>query len=112
MYESFRAYQTALLAEFDRLSMEYNFETVDAAADVERVFAELRDGILRVLQAGSRQSGAVEPVGYLAPGLDRTGREPFMPVLGMGSWQNREMVLRPFAARPSASNGGETNYTK
>src|ERR1700757_2115214 len=32
MYESFSHYQRALLAEFDRLSEQYKFETIDASA--------------------------------------------------------------------------------
>ena len=32
MYDSFCNYQAALLAEFDRLSAEFKFETVDASA--------------------------------------------------------------------------------
>src|SRR6202035_5375862 len=39
MYESFRNYQRALLAEFDRLSEQYKFETVDASADPNTVFS-------------------------------------------------------------------------
>src|ERR1700685_536632 len=38
MYDSFCNYQAALLAEFDRLSEEFKFETVDAAADSGSVF--------------------------------------------------------------------------
>ena len=42
MYESFCNYQKALLAEFDRLSAEYNFETVDASPDARIVFSLLK----------------------------------------------------------------------
>ncbi len=56
MYESFRRYQTALLAEFDRLSIEYRFETVDASGDARIVFTELKAKILRVLQSDSREA--------------------------------------------------------
>ena len=49
MYESFRNYQKALLAEFDLLSHEYKFEIVDASADVKIVFAHLKTRILGVL---------------------------------------------------------------
>src|SRR5467141_3907804 len=41
MYDSFCKYQAALLAEFDSLSEEYKFETVDAAADADTVCARL-----------------------------------------------------------------------
>jgi dTMP kinase len=50
MYESFRKYQTALLAQFDTLSEEYKFEVIDASTDIRTIFAQLRDGIARVLR--------------------------------------------------------------
>jgi dTMP kinase len=56
MYESFRSYQTALLAEFDRLSVEFNFEAVDASAEVKTVFAQLQSKILGVLERDSRKT--------------------------------------------------------
>jgi dTMP kinase len=56
MYDSFCNYQQALLAEFDRLSLEYNFETVDASAQPKIVFAQLKASILRVLESDSRQA--------------------------------------------------------
>jgi dTMP kinase len=108
MYESFRSYQAALLAEFDRLSVEYRFETVDASAEVKTVFAHLRSGILRVLEADSRKAHTPEPPSYLAPGLARDGKELFMPVLGVRTGQNREVPLRSFTPRVSGSNG--THY--
>lgn len=54
MYESFRSYQAALLTEFDRLSAEFNFETVDASGDVGIVFAQLKSKIQRTLESDSR----------------------------------------------------------
>ena len=55
MYDSFCNYQTALLAEFDRLSEEYKFEVIDASADAERVFERLKAGIFNILEADSRK---------------------------------------------------------
>jgi hypothetical protein len=55
MYDSFCRYQTALLAEFDRLSTEYGFEVVDAGADVRAVFAQLKVKVLRVLERDTRE---------------------------------------------------------
>jgi len=49
MYESFRKYQTALLAQFDTLAGEYNFEVIDASREISAVFEDLREGITRVL---------------------------------------------------------------
>jgi dTMP kinase len=55
MYDSFCNYQTALLAEFDRLSEEYKFDVIDASADAARVFERLKAGIFNVLEADSRK---------------------------------------------------------
>jgi dTMP kinase len=55
MYESFRKYQTALLAEFEALGEQYAFELVDASVDVRTVFDQLCDGISRVLSGESRE---------------------------------------------------------
>jgi dTMP kinase len=58
MYDSFCSYQTALLAEFDRLSEEYRFETIDASADAETVCAHLKSRILEVLEPPAPQAVA------------------------------------------------------
>ncbi len=50
MYDGFRKYQTALLAQFDRLASEFQFSVIDASADVPSVFAQLCDGVSRVLK--------------------------------------------------------------
>ncbi len=67
MYESFRKYQTAMLAQFDKLGEEYNFEVIDASMDVRTIFGQLRDGISRVLAGEplfniNRPQTANEPV--------------------------------------------------
>jgi dTMP kinase len=49
MYESFRKYQTALLAEFEKLVEEYQFKVIDATQDIPVVFEDLREGISDVL---------------------------------------------------------------
>jgi len=50
MYDSFCRYQAALLAEFDSLSKEYKFETIDASADADVVCDHLKKRILEVLE--------------------------------------------------------------
>ncbi len=75
MYESFRKYQTALLAEFDNLAQEYGFEVIDATADVRSVYAQLRDGIARVLTGEPRE--AHEPLFSVPkPKPPETAEEP------------------------------------
>src|ERR1700728_253931 len=56
MYDSFCNYQTALLAEFDRLSSEFNFEVVNAAPDAKTVCEHLKKDILRLLEKDSRKT--------------------------------------------------------
>jgi len=55
MYESFRKYQTSLLAQFDVLAQEFDFDVIDASADVRTVFEALRQGISRVLSGEVRE---------------------------------------------------------
>jgi dTMP kinase len=62
MYEAFRNYQTALLREFARLSLEYGFETVDASPDPETVFSVLQPCILKILQTDSRHEFPVRQI--------------------------------------------------
>jgi dTMP kinase len=54
MFESFCNYQAALLAEFDRLSIEYGFERVDASPEPKIVFSVLQDRILNLLYASQK----------------------------------------------------------
>lgn len=48
-YDSFVAYQARLLREFDRMSGEYGFRTIDASRSIRRVAADLRRAVARVL---------------------------------------------------------------
>ena len=58
MYESFRKYQSSLLAQFDTLAQEYDFEVIDASADVRTIFTQLQSGIARVLDGRIRECTA------------------------------------------------------
>ncbi len=61
MYEGFCNYQRALLAEFDRLSSEFKFHTIDASPEPKAVFAALKTRILALLHPEkSFLSGKVE----------------------------------------------------
>lgn len=66
MYENFRSYQAALLAEFDRLGVEFNFETLDASADAKLVFAQLQAKVQRILDADSRKTSFARAYGHAA----------------------------------------------
>ena len=85
MYDSFRKYQTALLARFDELAQEYRFEVIDASAGVETVFRQLRQGIAGVLSGEPREPlFAVES--SKAPAEEPGGRKVVeMPVASKGA---------------------------
>jgi len=52
LYSSYRAYQTLILQEFDRMADAYGFVTIDASRSVEEVQAELRRGVAEFLDPG------------------------------------------------------------
>jgi dTMP kinase len=52
-YDSFIIYQSKLLKEFDRMTTEYGFKTVNASRSVARVSADLRRGIKAVIDGTS-----------------------------------------------------------
>jgi dTMP kinase len=60
MYESFRKYQTSLLAQFDRLAEDYGFEVIDATVDIQSIFRRLQAGIGRILETGAVKPRPVE----------------------------------------------------
>jgi len=49
-YDSFVAYQKRLLREFDRMSREYGFQTVDASKPIRRVANALRRSISKIIE--------------------------------------------------------------
>jgi len=51
-YESFVEYQTRMLREFDRMKGEYGFRVVNASRSINRVAAELRRAVARVIDEG------------------------------------------------------------
>ena len=73
MYEGFCNYQGALLREFDRLSVEYGFETVDASRDAKAVFASLQGRVLTVLEGGSGEGSLSQQI---AERIERVIRAP------------------------------------
>ncbi len=59
-YDSFVAYQARLLREFDRMSGEYGFRTVDASRTVRRVAADLRRAVARVVDEDGEEETEVD----------------------------------------------------
>ncbi len=83
MYESFRKYQVALLAEFERLSMEFNFDVIDGSADAKTVLIELQARILRLLGTDGRREYRSRAAGRpVAPIPFRIEKRP------AASWQS------------------------
>ncbi|HKP38792.1 MAG TPA: hypothetical protein VJT71_18185 [Pyrinomonadaceae bacterium] len=65
-YDSFVAYQKRLLREFDRMSREYGFQTIDASKPIRRVAGVLRRSISRIIEdepaANTQEQLKVKPV--------------------------------------------------
>jgi dTMP kinase len=105
MYENFRSYQTALLTEFDRLSVEFHFESVDASAKVETVFGELRKKIMEVLERDSREAFLSTVSARPAETLAHKSEEAPSTAEGGGASEHLDLVFRRAAARVSNGNG-------
>jgi dTMP kinase len=110
MFESFCNYQRALLAEFDRLSVEYNFETVDASPDARIVFSLLKSRISEVLASNSHRPSI--PMLESAAERFAASREiPAASAFGDHGSRDVELLLRPFTAASAARNGNSNNHT-
>ena len=51
LYDSFIKYQTRLLRVFDRMSLEYNFNVLNASRSVRTVAADLRRAVTQLIDA-------------------------------------------------------------
>jgi|ERR1017187_3585904 len=105
MYENFRSYQTALLAEFDRLGVEFHFEAVDASADVKIVFAQLQNRILGVLERDSRKAYISTVNGRSVESSAQRIEKRLMTVSGDDASEYLDLVFRRAAAQMSTGNG-------
>ncbi len=115
MYESFRAYQAALLAEFERLGTEYNFQIVDASAEPRVVFAQLKAKVLNVLEGDSRaaylaksQERAAIPAAPAPPAMPRE-REPFAPAPASSVDREIDLLFQTMVMHYSAHSHGHSN---
>jgi dTMP kinase len=61
LHDSFIHYQQRLLEEFDRLSAEYGFETIDATADVDETAEHLCRRVTALLEASGQGAGSTDP---------------------------------------------------
>jgi dTMP kinase len=107
MYDSFCNYQAALLAEFDRLSAEFKFETVDASTDARTVFAQLKVKILSLLESDSRKTFlsmlAMGAAGRSIPRMDEDAINAAARQFSVT--RDLELVSQPFAAPAPNRNG-------
>jgi dTMP kinase len=99
MYENFRSYQTLLLAEFERLSVEFHFEVVDGSADVKTVFAELQKKVLRIVESDSRS----EYIASRAEELAMKTQEAW--IARLRELRSNDLRILPRAAAEAPSNG-------
>jgi hypothetical protein len=105
MYESFCNYQKALLAEFDRLSAEYSFETIDASPDARDVFALLKTRILEVLAGDSRMSFVPKPATEAPKRLIARDMTQTPPIVPDEMTSELELVFKPFGGPAIRQNG-------
>jgi len=104
MYENFRSYQTALLAEFERLSVEFHFETVDGSADVKTVFTELQKKILRIVESDSKREPFLKPADELAESLRMKLEESW--VARLREMRAKDLQILPRTERVSSNGNG------
>ncbi len=75
-YDSFIEYQTRLLREFDKMSLEYGFKVVDAMRSVRRVASDLRRAVAGVIDVEETEASAsIENVAAKAAGQATRIRE-------------------------------------
>ncbi len=58
LFDSFVNYQSTLIAQYDRLTKEFGFETVDARKPVEEIHDSIRDSVKAILRSVKSRSGA------------------------------------------------------
>ena len=108
MYESFAVIRPRCWRNSTGSSAEYNFEIVDAAGEVEIVFAQLKSKIQRILERNSRATydakHRVEPA--LSP--NHQFENPFVSALVASALKEPRFSF-PTAA-PNASNGNGNGH--
>ncbi len=106
MFESFCNYQKALLSEFDRLSAEYHFETVDASPDARDVFSLLKSRILDVLAGDSRMAFVPKLATEAKEKLISRNQAQPPTTPDLEDISDLELISRPFAARQGGNGNG------
>jgi dTMP kinase len=110
MYESFCNYQKALLAEFDRLSAEYGFETIDASPDARVVFSLLKTRVLEVLADNSQRPAVPRLANEAAERFSARGEVAAAVAPGAEGPGELELLFRPFAGATVPRNGNNHSH--
>ena len=107
MYDSFCNYQAALLAEFDRLSEEFKFDTIDASADSGRIFSQLKVKILALLESDSQKAlVSMLEMGAAGRSMPKAEEDAIAAAARQYSvTRDLELVSQPFAAHAPHGNG-------
>ena len=93
MYESFVAYQTRMMAQFDKMVEDYGLTVIDASRPIDAVFADLKGKISDVLNNGHPASA--EPIGELKQAQDRPVTQEILRA------ESSESRLRCISGSPS-----------
>jgi dTMP kinase len=109
MYESFCTYQKALLEEFDRLSAEYHFETIDASPDARDVFSLLKSRILEVLAGDSPMSFVPKLAAEAKEKLVSRLQPQHTSASNAEEPSELELLFRPFETASSHNGNGNGN---
>ncbi len=84
MYDGFRRYQTAMVAQFDTLATEFGFTVIDVSVDVPSVFDQLRDGVSRVLRGEAQAPVAPVPAEQAGADAGKGARVLELPTSRLG----------------------------
>jgi dTMP kinase len=110
MYEGFCNYQKALLAEFERLRVEFGFETIDASPDPKVVFSALKVRILSLLE-GSQKTYFSRQVEQAIERLTRTiDQNPALSAPKVAA-RNPEPAMQPVARYLVGSGNGNGHHS-
>ena len=112
MFDCFCSYQTALMAEFDRLSEEYKFEVIEASADAGQVFEHLKAGIFRALESDSRKEYISARSTKTLSISDLSANEKVASGAQTTNAAKFESVLRSIMAHSADGNGRTVQHQK
>jgi len=111
MFESFCSYQRALLAEFDRLSAEYKFETVDASPDAKLVFSALQARVLDILERSSLRAHPYQRFADTPEKLVTAFGPKSVAAAPPVVTRDFELALQPLGSAPAPANGNGNGHT-